>query len=254
MVRYGTLDFTKGSDLFVGRVNRHPGYNPATGENDIATLILKASFAEGDNARVIQLPPTTVEGDNDTSSFPAPGDSLELTGWGHLQAGDGQLSTSLQRASGLVVMEGEECRKRWAAADPPVTIDPARVICAEDPVKSACFGDMGGAVVMRTRRKGVMTDGDGDDGQGSSPLEDTEDEEILQVGVISFGSAKCTSSGGGGGSSGTPNVYTRVAAYADWIRANSGARSALVHSSAMSVFFFVFFFFVFSVLLFTARL
>ena len=241
MVRYGTLDFTKGSDLFVGRVNRHPGYNPATGENDIATLILKASFAEGDNARVIQLP--TVEGDNDTSSFPPVGASLELTGWGHLQAGDGQLSTSLQRASGLVVMEGEECRRRWAAADPPVAIDPAKVICAEDPVKSACFGDMGGAVVMRT--KGVMNSDD----QGPSPLEDAE-EVFQQVGVISFGSARCTSSGG---SSGTPNVYTRVAAYADWIRANSGARSALVrHSSAMSVFFSVVF--VFSVLLFTQRL
>lgn len=195
VVRYGTLDYRTGSEIFAARVNRHPAYDPLTRQNDLATLLLKEQFAPGDNAAIISL----------ADKAPEAGSNLRLTGWGHLSGEtNGQQvnnkSTSLQEANNLVVISGQECAAKWSAADQNVKIDPEKVVCGEDGEQSACLGDTGGAVV---------------DGQSGH-----------LVGVVSFSVDKCSSSS-------APNVYTSVAAYADWIRANSGAYSLRANALMM---------------------
>lgn len=187
VVRYGTLDYRTGPEIFAARVNRHPAYDPSTKQNDIAILLLKEQFAPGDNAAVITL----------ATEAPSTGTLLRLTGWGQLSGVTKKrmphLSTSLQEANNLVVVSGEDCASKWASsveAGQTATIDPEKVVCAEGGEQSACLGDTGGAVM------------NGESGD--------------LVGVISFAADKCSSSS-------IPNVYTSVAAYGDWIKANSGA-------------------------------
>ncbi len=62
-------------------------------------------------------------------------------------------------------------------------------ICAVHPYRDSCKGDSGGPLLLK---------GDG--------------YELIQIGIVSYGSRDC--------SSGLPGVYTRVSAYVDWIKRN----------------------------------
>ena len=62
-------------------------------------------------------------------------------------------------------------------------------ICAGDPGRDSCRGDSGGPLLAKT-----------------------ETDEVVQVGIVSFGSLVC--------GDGNPGVYTNVAAYVSWIEDN----------------------------------
>ena len=62
-------------------------------------------------------------------------------------------------------------------------------ICAGDPGRDSCFGDSGGPLLAKT-----------------------ETDEVVQTGIVSFGSVRC--------GDGTPGIYTKVSAFTSWIESN----------------------------------
>jgi secreted trypsin-like serine protease len=183
---------------------RHPNYNRNTSENDIALLHLRDP-ARSKPVRMLLLPNPQFEN--------AP-TRATVTGWGVLrgdveQLNDGTylsletrekvrredvLPDRLMQVEMQLVAAGE-CKARNSS--PPnnhYIVDDRRNLCAGVPEggKDSCQGDSGGPLMVDT-------------GGGS----------WIQIGIVSWGVDRC-------GLAGFPGVYTRLSAFADWIRTVMG--------------------------------
>ena len=115
---------------------------------------------------------------------PPPGDKelVSVTGWGKTQNVDGTKPSAVLMRVDLNVVSAPDCAGLPAYGSR--RIHPG-VFCAGAPDRKTCRGDSGGPVVF-TNGKPVV------------------------VGIVSWGLNACTSDG-------QPGVYTRVAAYSQWI-------------------------------------
>lgn len=178
----------------VSEVSVNPSYNPETRENDIALLHLRKKAAAESVAPLLTA----------NAFLENPPLKATVTGWGYIkeieQLGDGTfldaqthvnvvasdvMPTRLIQAE-LPLVDVDECRTKNRAANGVID---ARTLCAGVPEggKDACHGDSGGPLVAKR-----------------------EDGRWIQIGIVSWGI--------GCGRPGFPGVYTRVSAFADWIK------------------------------------
>ena len=165
----------------------HHGYMPGQHPNDIALVHLgpldgtRAPVALPPTAKIVPLAPTG-------SDRAAGAREVVVSGFGFTSEG-GAYSADLLEIH-VPVVSNEVCNR-------PQSYDQAiipEMMCAGAAGKDACGGDSGGPVV-----------------------EQQEDGEWLQVGIVSWGEG-CAQPDKFG-------VYTRVSAYADWIRTQMAAAS-----------------------------
>ncbi|KAJ6648772.1 Venom protease [Pseudolycoriella hygida] len=159
----------------------HENYSRITGQNDIALVKLQEQISFSRHI----LPACLSDDSTDLSSDV----EVIVTGWGVTEGGS--LPEDLHKAS-LRTKKLRVCQEeyRYRGNSPMYNISENQY-CADDPArkKDSCAGDSGGPLQFF----------------GDSPL-------AIVVGVTSFGSPNCTSE--------YPGVYTRVAAYLDWIEDN----------------------------------
>ena len=235
----GTHDLGQGGRrIDVTAIRVHEDYTGVSGGSDIALLRL---------ARAVDVASVDVPTAERSEALATPGTLATMIGWGGLRPlpcgqasgpGDNECESQNRGLSGLLVnvltsylvdivtgylvdaladrpvqwsdvqssklMEvelpliGEQtCREAY----PDATID-HRTLCAgmRRGRKYSCQGDSGGPLVVR------------------------DDDTWVQVGVVSWG-VSCAKPGGYG-------VYTRVGAFADWIRAETGLALAVAGSGA----------------------
>jgi secreted trypsin-like serine protease len=197
---------TSGRRIGIHRIIVHEGFNRAM-ENDIALLELASPASS-----------TPVPyGRPDTTALETPGKRGVVTGWGYLKsmkrdpnrgnawvdAHTGEpissdnihsyIDTTLRQVD-LPLIGWQDCRAAYGKQPRSGSVD-ARNLCAGEAQggRDSCQGDSGGPLVMR-------------DDKGF----------FVQIGVVSWGL--------GCGEPGVPGVYTRVAAFDDWLRQNTGIR------------------------------
>jgi secreted trypsin-like serine protease len=222
LVRFGPMILTigagdlrkiaKGSVFPIREVVVHPGYKRghAEGGNDLALVRIDGAW-KGAVARLDGLT-------GSVSDFDPPYSDLMVAGYGKTgEQATGQEAVSRTgrhlSAPMMVLQEAylpkitpQECQTdleglitQYGLQDDyaGVTVSPDTQMCAGASYSDSCQGDSGGPLVQR---------GNG----GNGPV---------QVGVVSWGL--------GCGREGSPGVYMRVSAYADWIAETTGiARSA----------------------------
>ena len=165
----------------------HPHYDSPDKANDVALLRLSSPAQLSDTVSPPCLP---AQGDfGDSSSFPA-GQTCLLSGWGRAGpdedlAGDlyGQPWTLRQAA--LPLLTDSQCRQIYQEGA-GFTVQES-MQCAGGDGHTSCNGDSGGPLVCYSQ----------------------QDASWYQVGIVSFGPSPCDEN--------IPAVYTRVAAFADWI-------------------------------------
>lgn len=182
----------------ISEVSVNPSYNPDTHENDIALVHLR------EKATVQSVAPLLAA----NAFLENPPLEGIVTGWGYMkdveQLGDGAFTDSQTHANvgssevmptrlmqvELPLVNLDECRTKNRAANGVID---ARNLCAGVPEggKDSCHGDSGGPLVAKR-----------------------EDGRWTQIGVVSWGI--------GCGRPGLPGVYTRVSAFADWIKSVAG--------------------------------
>lgn len=117
---------------------------------------------------------------------PLAGSDVEIYGWGKTQAPGGFDPYASLLTVDLTVLDNPACSD-LPGMEGRQRVHP-RVFCARDEYEKTCKGDSGGPVVQH----GML------------------------VGIVSWGKKDCTYDG-------QPGVYTRIAAYADWIAQQVGA-------------------------------
>ena len=117
------MKHNSGPTIDVKRVIPHPNYNTRTNDNDIAVLILSASFVAAQNAMTIDI---------SRSLDPRPSSLVTVSGWGRTSVDSNQVSENLKVAN-LTVVGRPECSSMWA----PLRISRG-MICAVDNSRSAC--------------------------------------------------------------------------------------------------------------------
>ena len=148
------LSGTGGQRLPVSGFAVDPDYNPKTGANDVA-MVLLAGQAGAANA-----PIATVNGSpSSDDALWAPGTHLRLIGWGATTSDGKSFPDDLQQGT-VTRRPDDTCTADYASV--PQQFDAASELCADGPTTAACFGDSGGPLFT----------------QGSTPR---------QVGVVSFG-------------------------------------------------------------------
>jgi len=165
----------------------HPNYEkPGSPKKsfDIALLKLKSEATLTDTVKTVCLPDLGDFGDS--SSFPA-GMECVLTGWGTTPGEHHPSDIYGQpyklRMANLPLVDDASCEKIYLeGADFEIQ---ETMQCAGGSGKTSCVGDSG------------------------SPLVCQKGDQWYQVGVVSFGPSPCDAE--------IPAVYTRVAAYTDWI-------------------------------------
>lgn len=182
-----------GRRLNVAEVVGHADYAPERSyKNDIA--LLRLASAATSEAVVLSFP--------EYSLLEKPGTAVTVTGWGlikpfndkwqdfhtqeKIRPGDPRYFTNRLMEVMLSLLDCQQTR--WSSR-----VDHTQV-CAGLPEggKDSCRGDSGGPLVAR-----------GADGF------------YEQIGIVSYGSPEC-------GTSGNPGVYSKVAAYESWIRTKTG--------------------------------
>lgn len=175
-VRVGVhrLSSSEGETIAVNQVIVHPDYGSVTNGDDIA--LLRLSSAASSDLTPLQLP--TQEAMDATA---APGDLVDVSGWGYTSQG-GSAADKLQEVA-VPVLTNESCSQSY----PGKIID--SMICAgfEQGGKDSCQGDSGGPLMA--------------DYQG----------QTYSVGIVSWGQ--------GCAQAGYPGVYTRTIDFLDWINA-----------------------------------
>ena len=164
-----------------------PSYDSPDKANDVALLRLASPAVLGASVSSPCLP---AQGDlGDSSSFPA-GQTCLLSGWG--RAGPGEdLPGDLYgqpwrlRQAALPLLADSECRQIYEEGA-GFTIQES-MQCAGGDGHTSCNGDSGGPLVCYSH----------------------QDTAWYQVGIVSFGPSPCDEH--------IPAVYTRVAAFTDWI-------------------------------------
>lgn len=105
-----------------------------------------------------------------------------IYGWGK-DVRDGR-AISMLKYGRVQIISNDVCRRTWNA-------DYAHVCTDASTGQDVCQGDSGGPLVVLQ-----------------------EDDEPLQVGIVSYGDAGCPSN--------RPSVFTRVSAYTTWIKRVTG--------------------------------
>jgi secreted trypsin-like serine protease len=118
-----------------------------------------------------------------------------VTGWGYQREGSGVLSDRLRQAE-LPLVATDQCKTDNSGQQGAV-ID-GRTLCAGFPEGrvDSCQGDSGGPMMIHTSR-----------------------DRWVQIGVVSWGDGCARPN--------RPGIYTRVSAFADWIRSNVGRDLAI---------------------------
>jgi secreted trypsin-like serine protease len=181
----------------------HPQWNINTLENDIALLELNEPAARSRAVELLLSPDAGLE---------SPPAKVVVTGWGQtrdiVEQGGGYIDVVTQKPIRpedvlpdrlmeveLPLVATDQCRA--SNREVPAPID-HRNLCAGVPEggKDDCHGDSGGPLVGRDDRG-----------------------QWMQIGIVSWGI--------GCGRPGHPGVYTRVSAFADWIRETTGRDLAI---------------------------
>jgi len=156
----------------------HPGYNPATGENDFMLILLPESFDDTPFPRLNSKPyvPSTYRKEIDKK--------VTVLGWGITQDGDANSASEVLLKANLDYLNNYECGWMYGAKHIKTNM-----LCAHSKKGlDACNGDSGGPLIMQHE---------------NGPAQD------LLVGVVSWG-ATC-------GSSKYPGVYARLSSAYRWI-------------------------------------
>lgn len=184
-VRAGSLNYSSGGQqVGVSRILKHPAYNPATLDNDLALLELASPLTLGPG--VAAIAPLRPEQE---ASLAADGVTATATGWGSI-ASNGPSSESLLQVQ-LPLLGSASCAARSRYLPGEIT---ANMICAGDLLnggRDSCQGDSGGPLVVPN-------------GAGGAVL----------AGLVSFGE--------GCGVAGYPGVYTRLANYLAFLQSSTG--------------------------------
>ncbi len=156
----------------------HPGYNTDTDEYDIALIVLDRPVQNA-------VPLITL---NDDSSYPSPGTTAHVMGWGNNNTDNSNLPNEMQMVD-VEVISNQECEtlERGGSSYAGFGFGVYESnICTYTETKDACQGDSGGPLIVR--------------GNDAS-------EDIL-IGVVSWGI----------GCAYLPGVYGRVSHTYDWIQ------------------------------------
>lgn len=168
-------------DLQIAGVTQHPGWDPATLDNDIAIVKLSTNVTFSQTIAPVCLP-----GDYTDTDLPSLLSDLApvVVGWGATRT-FGPAQTLLHQAS-VPMVTGDRCSAAYSEVN--VEIGENKV-CAGVGGTDTCNGDSGGPL-----------------------LADKLGNTWSVVGITSFG-VEC-------GRPDFPGVYTRVDRYLDWIRDN----------------------------------
>jgi len=183
------IDGRTGGDVFgVDKVIVYPNYKAETQRGDIALLKLKDRSSISDSSLAILATPTSEH------ALAPPETCAAVAGWGltREELPGGVLQTPVAQRplldADLPIVGYKECSQFWDnpkyGASP---IDPTSQVCAGVGGSDSCNGDSGGPLITRAGPNG-----------------------FLLVGIVSFGMTQC-------GTEHAPGVYTRVAAFHDWI-------------------------------------
>lgn len=162
----------------VGEEALAPGYEPRTGVDDVALLVL---------AQRTSAPPISLARPRDDARLLSAGTAAWLVGWGDTRYGQSSFTADLHEAETALQ------EPAWCGIDAPLFSAQAQ-LCVIDPPRDAtttCAGDSGGPLIV------------GEDG------EEQREEEWIDVGVLSGGFGHCEST--------EPSIYTRVDALYPWI-------------------------------------
>ncbi|XP_053721953.1 chymotrypsin B-like [Synchiropus splendidus] len=159
------------------KVFTHPNWNPRTINNDISLIKLSTPARLSTNVSPVCLAEIS-------DNFPA-GMTCVTSGWGLTRYNAPSTPNKLQQAA-LPLLSNEQCKRHWGSNISDV------MICAGGAGATSCMGDSGGPLVCQ--KDGAWT----------------------LVGIVSWGSSRCSTS--------TPAVYARVTelrAWADQILASN---------------------------------
>ncbi|XP_077419053.1 chymotrypsin B-like [Vanacampus margaritifer] len=152
------------------KVFTHPRWNPRTINNDIALIKLSTPARLDTNVSPVCL----AESADDF----APGRTCVTSGWGLTRYNAPSTPNKLQQAS-LPLLSNEQCKRHWGSNISDV------MICAGADGATSCMGDSGGPLVCE------------------------KDNTWTLVGIVSWGSSRCSTS--------TPAVYARVTELRGWV-------------------------------------
>ncbi|MFZ4655793.1 MAG: S1 family serine peptidase [Caldilineaceae bacterium] len=182
-----TLSQTQPVDRFpVRTVISHAEYVDVRTGHDIALLELDRAIPDAAAYRVPLMTPVL------DRALVATGTVATITGWGHMIPQNPQSAPDTLRFVEVPVVDNAQCQNVYNAFNDGWTIRDS-MVCAGVPQggKDSCQGDSGGPMVIP-------------DGNGG----------YWQNGIVSGGE--------GCALPGVPGVYTRVAAFVDWIEAVTG--------------------------------
>ncbi|KAK5873463.1 hypothetical protein PBY51_018500 [Eleginops maclovinus] len=160
---------TSGRTMCPPRCSPPPG-NPSTINNDISLIKLATPARLGTNVSPVCLAESS-------DNFSA-GTTCVTSGWGLTRYNAATTPNLLQQAA-LPLLSNEECKQHWGSNISGV------MICAGGAGATSCMGDSGGPLVCE--KDGAWT----------------------LVGIVSWGSSRCSTS--------TPAVYARVTELRSWV-------------------------------------
>jgi len=145
LVGTATLSTTRRTAVPVSAIVIHPGWNPATDQNDIAVVRLQEPIA---------LSPGVQEAITLASSTVANGTSALITGWGNTSKTGTVYPTQLKKATVSTVADAT-CNTAYTAFG---GIDAATMLCAQGPsfTTDTCQGDSGGPLVITVASEPVL--------------------------------------------------------------------------------------------------
>ena len=174
----------------VAAVFRHPGYNVATFQNDVAVLKL--------NRVVTTVAPIAVVGSG-SPQYQAAGQSVFVAGWGTTSVNKIKISLELRMAE-LAVDSDATCQSVY-----PGEFDPITMMCASIPGRDSCQGDSGGPLLGRLQTGTTPVVVKGKKRKGKKRRKKHIEAPVYantQVGVVSWGFGCAVA--------GSPGVYARL--------------------------------------------
>ncbi len=157
----------------------HPGWEPSKPHHDDIALVHFVADGLPPSRDPKRIRPIRLPDDPALAT----GTPVTVTGWGKTQPVDGFAPAARLTQVALQVRDGAECVSKLGV---PAGDVPAAVICAGAPQSKTCLGDSGGPLVLAHGKPNYV------------------------LGIVSWGNGDCRAND-------KPGVYTRVAAYRDWI-------------------------------------
>lgn len=152
----------------------HENYEGGVGPNDIAVIQVDKPFELNDKVKPVQLPKQMEQFEGD----------VMLSGWGSMSTTVVPDYPDKLRKAILPLVDFDSCHSLWNFDS---ALEKSNVCAGPvDGSKSACSADSGGPLVKQV------------------------DDEVVQVGVVSWGAIPC-------GTPRKPTVFAGVASYVDWI-------------------------------------